>query len=251
MKRSDTRLFDEERVISTTREIQSTVDTKNIKTKNKAPTKISRIEALTPEEISKMTGEELYEALRTVQKKVNKQYKQVLYTYGPTPATEQLKRVLPDGKVSTAKIRTLKSKKGEEKKYDYDVNKARHILNIAVKFLNYETSNLKGAKQYIDKLDTKYKGYKQMAIDERLEFWDIMDKVRELQYNEYNYLGSEEAIRAVYTEVRSRKDQNLTASELVDEGKTILELKADELAAIKAAEDKEEEIELNALYDSL
>lgn len=152
-------------------------------------TAAERIKALEGVDINKMTGPELYEAVRAAQKVVNRRYKEVLKKVGPTPATRGLEE--HGGLITTKGMRAKQS----DGTYRYNINKLRHQLVTARNYFRATTGTVKGARKYIDKLDVKIPGYKEYSEEERSLLWDLVDRFKKERAWLWEYFGASRVIQ--------------------------------------------------------
>lgn len=136
---------------------------------------------------------------------VNRRYRNVLEKVGPTPATEYIRKERGLESSPTTPF-SVKGKSREE---------VLDLMREAVDFTEAKTSNVKGAADWISKLETKswYSDYQDLSKKEKNKLWDAIDDIRKSDKALWdvlkNQIGSDELIdQAVRIRKGGRKNMS-------------------------------------------
>lgn len=140
--------------------------------KPKTESEISKVNKLTPADISNMNKEELLKTAKIVQRSVNSSYSKIINKLGPTGnfATRALDK--RGGKITAKESMT--------------VNELRKEIARGMTYYNYSTSTLGKYNQYVKDTAAVYTGgdfltsamYLKLSREEQTELWNIISMVK-------------------------------------------------------------------------
>lgn len=166
-------------------------------------------------DISRMSGEDLYKYARAAQKAVNDNARRIYKKYeDANPAWRALDK--SGGYITLKGMR----KKNPDGTYSYDVNKLRHELARARKFLNMKTSNVTEARKYEQNIEKHMPGYSKMTAEQKREFWKGIDELRALGAYDIvaHEIGSDETLSQMHEiYVKGKEELNLTPEQILDD----------------------------------